>query len=299
MYLVVNCWGCFLLYLYLQAGLDSLGAVDLRNSLSTAFALDLPAMIAFDYPTPAALTKYITSKLPQACHVTGGKEGVGASNPRALHAGVRSHASRIATKARVKPSKAGQRQSERVNEVQSIVSVLVSEVIGSQSEPQQPLMEAGLDSLGSVELQNALAQRFNISLPPTTVFNYPSIAALSSHISTLVSATDGNGMEVAESDCEGIDLPLITPDSTANNTRGTMLVGSGCIYPGSQDTSGFWAAAAIGKNVQKLVPVERWDVDWCYSSDAALGKSYARFAAFAKVINCYSLLFQFSYITIS
>ncbi len=45
-----------------QAGLDSLGAVDLRNALSARFATDaLPATLAFDYPTTAALAGLIAS----------------------------------------------------------------------------------------------------------------------------------------------------------------------------------------------------------------------------------------------
>jgi len=46
----------------MQAGLDSLGAVDFRNAVSGAFAMDIPATAAFDYPTIAALAAYISSK---------------------------------------------------------------------------------------------------------------------------------------------------------------------------------------------------------------------------------------------
>jgi aryl carrier-like protein len=52
---------------YLQAGLDSLSAVDLRNSLSSAFSTDaLPATLAFDHPTVAALVQLLLSLQPQA-----------------------------------------------------------------------------------------------------------------------------------------------------------------------------------------------------------------------------------------
>ena len=45
--------------------------------------------------------------------------------------------------------------------------------------PTQPLMEAGLDSLGAVELRTALGSALGQELPATVTFDYPSVAALS------------------------------------------------------------------------------------------------------------------------
>ena len=44
-----------------EAGLDSLGAVELHRSLEAEFMVQLPATVAYDYPTAAALAQYITS----------------------------------------------------------------------------------------------------------------------------------------------------------------------------------------------------------------------------------------------
>lgn len=49
----------------MEAGLDSLGAVDLRNALSTQFAVELPSTVTFDYPTLPALAAFIAGLLPQ------------------------------------------------------------------------------------------------------------------------------------------------------------------------------------------------------------------------------------------
>ncbi len=46
----------------------------------------------------------------------------------------------------------------------------------------QPLMEAGLDSLGAVELRNNLEQAFHVGLPATLTFDYPTITALADYL---------------------------------------------------------------------------------------------------------------------
>ena len=46
----------------MEAGLDSLASVELRNSLSTAFDLELPASFAFDYPSIAAMAGFICAR---------------------------------------------------------------------------------------------------------------------------------------------------------------------------------------------------------------------------------------------
>jgi acyl carrier protein len=51
------------LQLLLEAGLDSLGAAELRKGLGDTFGLDLPATISFDYPSISAMAQHIATLL--------------------------------------------------------------------------------------------------------------------------------------------------------------------------------------------------------------------------------------------
>jgi FkbH-like protein len=84
---------------FADLGFDSLGAVELRNRLQAATGVRLPATMVFDHPNPAALSRYLLSRitpaeqptLPQA-GISGGSDadpiaivGVGCRFPGGVH----------------------------------------------------------------------------------------------------------------------------------------------------------------------------------------------------------------------
>ena len=57
--------------LLMQAGLDSLAAVELRNSIATAFDVHVPVTLTYDYPTLAALAAFLVPQLAPAAPPAG------------------------------------------------------------------------------------------------------------------------------------------------------------------------------------------------------------------------------------
>lgn len=100
----------------MQAGLDSLGAVELRNAVASKFGINVPATLAFDYPTPTALSEFVAASLPQTLAQL-------SQEPLAL-------ATEESERAAVNP----QEITERIH-------AILCGVLGCSILPHQPLME--------------------------------------------------------------------------------------------------------------------------------------------------------------
>ena len=126
-------------------------------------------------------------------------------------------------------------------EIREIVVNAVEAIVGDSVLADQPLMEAGIDSLGSTELQQKLAEALSLELPPTLVFDYPTIDSMTDFISGQMAG--GAGAAAA-------DVLDMVPRSYVGPTGSVSIVASA----GQEQVLQNWTHG----DASTKVPVDRW-----------------------------------------
>ena len=243
----------------MEAGLDSLGAVDLRNALSTEFGVDIPATATFDYPTLPALAAFVASLLPhqgtgieEPDQQHGTRHGGAPAAPEVDQSAIRCFTRLTACLLR------GVRLPLRIDCTLPVISLeghslqpgitpsniwdtacreqvaaTVEGILGAAVPSSQPFMEAGLDSLGAVDLRNALEARFGVELPATATFDFPTVLAMAAHVGAML---DG-ARQVAAPQWPVSAVATPGSDFGEPTSAAVQVVGLSCLYPGQQHPS--------------------------------------------------------------
>ena len=143
-----------------------------------------------------------------------------------------------------------------------------------QIDPTKPFVDYGLDSVQAVSLSGDLENWLGRALPPTLVWDYPSIEELSAYLAKLASA---NGSQLAaQSPSKKVEAQRPLP----SNTDPIAIIGLGCRFPGANSPAAFWQLLENGIDAIREVPSDRWDVDQLYDPDAGPGKMNTRWGGF-------------------
>lgn len=153
------------------------------------------------------------------------------------------------------------------------VKSAVASVLGAEVGDQDPLMAAGLDSLGAVELRNLLQASTGLELPGTLVFDHPTVVALADHLSSLLSGPFPGPAEGGDT-LFGFpirDLHTLSITQEAGRRAESPVAIVSLVHRSPQQTLD---CVLVGDSVG-LVPLQRWDLE-----DTSENSASARFGAF-------------------
>ena len=143
--------------------------------------------------------------------------------------------------------------------VEAAVREAVRGILGTDVGAGEPLMAAGLDSLGAVELQSSLERQLGLKLPSTLVFDYPTVAALTEFLTGKLSqvAPAGSSSALGASSF-GLRGALIAAVPASGTATVAML---GTSWRSPHGALNHLASATMGIDPVRLVPFDRWDVE--------------------------------------
>ncbi len=207
-----------------EFGFDSLLSVELRNTLNKDFDLELPASLLFDFPTGLSLTNKI-SELMMKSHEFGASK----TSSDHLKEAVLTNWSKDTLARKIEA---------RIREIAGIDN-------SEKLDLSRPLAEFGFDSLLSVEFRNTLNKDFDLDLPASLLFDYPSGSMLIERIQDSVLKANHRP-----------ESRLMEKIQVFSNT---VVSGIACRFANIRNLSGMWDLLANGTDSIKSIPPNRFD----------------------------------------
>lgn len=134
-----------------------------------------------------------------------------------------------------------------------------------------PFSRFGLDSAEAVGLAGDLETWLSKRIPPTIAYDYPTIEALSAHLSDI----SGNEPESGR-----------RTNIHANEKESIAIVGIGCRFPGADTPEAFWRLIMEKIHAVSEVPAGRWDKEAYYHEKRGMpGKMNTKWGGFLKDVD--------------
>jgi len=161
-----------------------------------------------------------------------------------------------------------------VNLIKESIAKISDGEITLPDDIQIGFFEMGLNSLMALQLSQVLTSALQLSIPPTVVFNYPNLEALSGYLNSMLTDKDTNSSERVES----------SPKQYVHRDHNepVAVIGMGCRFPGdANNPDAFWDLLKNGRDAISEIPLQRWNVNEYYDPDPeAPGKMVTRWGGF-------------------
>ena len=143
--------------------------------------------------------------------------------------------------------------------VERLISGMVFDLLQSTVVASEfPLMEAGLDSVSSTELTNALVSRLETELPSTLLFDHPNIASVAQFVASTLPPPDASELEVKSDAIVKVELSRTPIERGAERPESSLDSRFAILLPGSYSSSSALAQLAVcGLVANSTIPIAR------------------------------------------
>lgn len=172
----------------------------------------------------------------------------------------------------------GSSSTSTTKTAQTIQAWLISQVASLlEIAPQDIQLDTsfsdyGLDSVRATGLIENLATELGRQLSPTLIWEYPTIAALTSYL------TEPANQQLSRS--------RNARKSKKSLTEPIAIIGIACRFPSADNTDAFWQLLKDGVDAVTEVPAQRWDINAFYDPNLTTpGKMNTRWGGFLEEID--------------
>ena len=138
-------------------------------------------------------------------------------------------------------------------EMKSVLKKFISIGDDEPIDNQMSFFDMGLDSLGATEFTSMLQTSFKVEILSTTLFSYPTISDLSSHLHSILAP------EEKSNDTLSAQILTASP-SSKTKSAGVSIVGTSCHFPGDGCSPlKYWELLYNGTDNSSYIPFGRWD----------------------------------------